>query len=603
LVNGVCISSESSTYVRPLCLQHEQQLIIQEDTYTDALSHIITRDFFPNLPHVHATNAYLTALTNNDPELLSSSIRRLAQLAQEKEDGVGLAGPSGTREKEEREAKEARRRELENMGTPYISVPGGGSRRAARTPIGARGWDTPDVRGESSRRRGEEFDELDGAGETPGPSQPKKKRKQPAPDTVRDDLTLDAFQRNYTSEDNASFVQIVDKENQQRREDRWGWAWEVERKAKERRLEGEARRKMILDTATNGEWRVNAEGKRLIGGLAEGGRDRAEGEVWKEELKLVTGGEADADVGGGAASSALVPHASSSTSSALITSKDAAGSQSRASTDSYTEEAIPAETPLGRALTAAGLPTTVLVSKEDGALVPMREVTSGGGDGRGRGFGDKESRELIERVIMGDEEREHLGMAGSGADLWGYKVSISTPEVGLHSWSSTRLISRPATTSTLPPTQIRIPIPNPKPAKQRLPAQLLPLYHTPIPVYRMTTRSDPLVEGAQVVLGGGVVPPGVGWLLQLRVPRIIPAAAAALRMVCLPSTTMPSSPPTPRRHQKTSHLSLHGEPSSRHPKPWTEVTTRSIPAALSAFLPISVETRSAADSATRRLRI
>lgn len=301
-VNGVCTSSESSTYVRPLCLPHEQQLIIQEDTYTDALSHIITRDFFPNLPHVHATNAYLTALTNNDPELLSSSIRRLAQLAQEKEDGVGRAGPSGTREKEEREAKEARRRELENMGTPYISVPGGGSRRAARTPIGARGWDTPDVRGESSRRRGEDFDELDGAGETPGPSQPKKKRKQPAPDTVRDDLTLDAFQRNYTSEDNASFVQIVDKENQQRREDRWGWAWEVERKAKERRLEGEARRKMILDTATNGEWRVNAEGKRLIGGLAEGGRDRAEGEVWKEELKLVTGGEADAEVEGGAAS-------------------------------------------------------------------------------------------------------------------------------------------------------------------------------------------------------------------------------------------------------------------------------------------------------------
>lgn len=409
--------------------------ITQEDTYTDALSHIITRDFFPNLPHVHATNAYLTALTNNDPELLSSSIRRLAQLAQEKEDGGRYSGGSGSvKEKEEREAKEARRREFENMGTPYMSVPGGG-RRVGRTPVGAKGWDTPDVRGgggESSRReeRDEGFDELDG--ETPGgPSrQPRKKRKkEPVPDIIRDDLSLDAFQRNYTSEDNASFVQIVDKENQQRREDRWGWAWEVEKKAEQRRLEVDARRKMILHTAMNGEWRVNAEGKRLVGGLAEGGRDRAEGEVWKDELKLIEGGPKDGeavgeDVNTASASGAIIPHSSTSTSTALITAKDASGSILRNVSQPYTEEAIPVDHPLGRALAAAGLPTTVLVSKEDGALVPMREVTSGGGDGRGRGVGDKESRDLVERIIMGDEEREHFGLAGSGADAWGYKVSI-----------------------------------------------------------------------------------------------------------------------------------------------------------------------------------
>jgi protein DGCR14 len=141
-------------------------------------------------------------LTNNDPELLSHSIRQLAQLAQEKEDGK-----AGTSEKG-KEA-ESRRRELENVGTPYISIPGG--RPPMRTPLGARGWDTPMMRnGEgSTRRRPAEAEDIDDL-ESEAPSRPGKKKKVQEVRRVRDDLTLDAFQRNYTSEDNASFVQIVD---------------------------------------------------------------------------------------------------------------------------------------------------------------------------------------------------------------------------------------------------------------------------------------------------------------------------------------------------------------------------------------------------------
>jgi protein DGCR14 len=403
-VNRACTSNKSLTYAFPFSTAPLADSP-QEDTYTDALSHIITRDFFPNLPQIHATNAYLTALTNNDPELLSASIRRLAALAQDKEDGKG-----SIKGKEAHQAQTARRRELENVGTPYISMPG-----ARRTPVGARGWDTP---ADVTSRREDDYDEPEDDA-APGPSRPRKKRNV---STVRDDLSLDAFQRNYTSEDNASFVQIVDEENKRRREERWGWAWDVEKRAEERRIEGEERRKLILDAATSGNWRVNAEGRRLIGGLAEGGKGRNEGEAWKEERKLIAVPSGDSSSSPSASeafsSSALVKAAD--TSSALIRAGDAAASLSHV--ESFREEALPADHPLGRALTEFGLPATALVSEEDGALIPHREATAGGGEGRGRGADEKDRRTRIELAVMGDEEREHFALGGSGADHWGYKV-------------------------------------------------------------------------------------------------------------------------------------------------------------------------------------
>lgn len=361
----------------------------------------------------------MTALTNNDPELLSASIRKLSALSQAKEGGSI-----------DEDAKSARRRELENVGTPYISMPGG-SRRPGRTPIGARGWDTPaDI-------EGDDYDDLDGEyGELAGPSRPRKKRKsqQSGVPKVRDDLTLDIFQRNYTSEDNASFVQIVKEDNHRRREERWGWAWEAEKKAEQRKLEGEERRKMILDAATSGQWRVDANGRRLIGGLAEGGRDRAEGEAWKNERKLIAGAPSDSSAREGEvgltglgesstsrmienSTSALVPHSASKMSGALILANDA-----KIPADKVFEQALPDEHPLNKALVAAGLPGTALISVDDGQIVPHRDVAIGEGDGRGRGQEERETRMAIERAILGDERPDHLTLAGSGGDLWTFKV-------------------------------------------------------------------------------------------------------------------------------------------------------------------------------------
>ncbi|WVQ86129.1 hypothetical protein IAT38_008297 [Cryptococcus sp. DSM 104549] len=389
-----------------------QQHVLDEDTYTEALSHIISRDFFPGLPHLHATNDYLSALSNNDPELLSASIRRLAALSHEKE--------HGRRSMDDLDLERARRAELAMAGTPYIAMPGTRG-RALRTPVGARGWDTPLGQSSVRGRRGD-ASELDDEF-TAGPSRPAKRRR--AGLTVRDDLSLDAFQRNYTSEDNASFVKIVDEENKRKREEQWGWAWEAERKATAKRIEGEQSRKMILEAAAGGRWRVNGEGKRLIGGLAEGGRERLEGEAWREakrigleesqvserETALLEDAELKADPG------ALVPHPSSSSSSSLV---KADGSHGPGPTS--LEMALPPKHPLSEALSSAGLPGTALISEKDGKIVPCHETASGADDGRGRGDADKASREKMERDVMGDDKSQSLSLGGSGADMWGFKA-------------------------------------------------------------------------------------------------------------------------------------------------------------------------------------
>ncbi|KAK4688752.1 protein DGCR14, partial [Tremellales sp. Uapishka_1] len=405
-----------------------QQQVLDEDTYTASLSHIITRDFFPHLPQLHATNEYLTALSTNDPELLSSSIRKLATLAQEKEDGN-----RGSKQ-HDNDGERARKRELEMMGTPYISLPGG----PRKTPIGARGWDTPMMNnGEGSTRRrptSRDYDELD---DGPLPPSKKKKGKGPMrPPPVRDDLPLDAFQRNYTSEDNASFVQIVDEENRRRKEERWGWAWEAEKKAEMRRLEGEDKRRLILDRATSGQWMVNGEGRRLIGGLAEGGKEKDVGEAWKD-IKMIEAKKTDAVVSSTVSSASdtilveTAEDATSGDSTALVPTSESSSKALVKSSESLlplppppalSEEPLPPSHPLHHALTTAGLPTTALISSADGAVVPHRDVADGGGEGRGRGEEERSRRSELEKRVMGDEERETVSLGGSGADLWGYKA-------------------------------------------------------------------------------------------------------------------------------------------------------------------------------------
>lgn len=105
-------------------------------------------------------------------------------------------------------------RRLEALQTPSQTPYGFG---ASDTPRGPMGAETP-------------------RGEPPA----KRARLNPA-------LGLDAFQAQYTSEDNASFSEILDDENRARRE-KYGWAWAAQRRVEEQRdrmIEG--RERMLLE--------------------------------------------------------------------------------------------------------------------------------------------------------------------------------------------------------------------------------------------------------------------------------------------------------------------------------------------------------------------
>lgn len=326
----------------------------------------------------------------------------MARIAQEKEDaaprrrgrGRGSRSASETPSVRETEGERQIRQDFDMAQTPYMNV-------------GARGWDTPRA-DDTVRRPAEAEDALD-----PGPS--RKKRRAAGPQ-IRDDLSLDAFQRNYTSEDNASFAQIVEHENLERREEK-AWAFEAERIAADKRIAWEEKRQLLLEAATNGGWRVDANGRRLVGGLAEGGRDRNAGEAWKERKMIAApdGGDQNEEETGES-------QGPSDPKSALVHRQGGALIKATASSMAplvIQEKVLPEDHPLSRALEVAGLPTTALVSTDDGAIVPHREAVSGAGDGRGRGEKARDERRKIEKDIMGREEREMYE-----TQQWEYKVSF-----------------------------------------------------------------------------------------------------------------------------------------------------------------------------------
>lgn len=209
-----------------------RQAVLDEDEYTEALAHIIARDFFPSLVHLDATNNYLDALRSQDPERITATVRRLEEL---NTPVTGRAGPSQT---------------------PY------------ETPYGGTGFDTP-MR-------------------TPRGEPPSKKLR------YNIDMGLDAFQARYTSEDNSSFLEILDDENKKRKE-KYGWAWHAQKMVEEQR-----------DKMIEGRERLLIEGPKDVVGVRE--KFRIEAPV---AAGLITQGEASSsssmDVVMGSSAGALVP--------------------------------------------------------------------------------------------------------------------------------------------------------------------------------------------------------------------------------------------------------------------------------------------------------
>ena len=221
----------------------DRQVVLEEDEYAEALSHIIARDFFPSLVHLDATNNYLDALKSQDPGQIQATVRR-----------------------------------LEEINTPLTNRRSTAAVGATPTPYGGRGtYDTPLRTPYGSDRYG------DDEGGEPLP----KKRK------FDTGMSLDNFQAKYTSEDNASFLEILDDENKKRRET-YGWAYDAQKRVEEQRermLEG--REKLLIEppqvSFTGVREKLMIEASKPVGLVTQGESEDAEGkEVVGKEVAVIS---------------------------------------------------------------------------------------------------------------------------------------------------------------------------------------------------------------------------------------------------------------------------------------------------------------------------
>ena len=203
--------------------------VLDEDDYTDALSHIIARDFFPGLLETQAQQEYLDALASKDKEWIASAGRRL--------EVVMTPGPAG-------QGRGRRGVSLSTVSTPRATP------RGDNTP---RDWagDTPTSVVSSTSKSA-----------TSG-------RTRPAVPGV-EGMSLGAFQARYTSEDNESFNKLLDKQNEKKRQE-YAWMWSgnkiptarqiAHRKREAKRLEAQ-RQVNLIENGESGKDKDS--GKQLI---------------------------------------------------------------------------------------------------------------------------------------------------------------------------------------------------------------------------------------------------------------------------------------------------------------------------------------------------
>ena len=155
--------------------------VLDEDDYTDALSEIIARDYFPGLLESKTQQEYLTALESNNATWIADAGAKLRE--------VMTPGPHTRRQA--RAARNSRfNTPLPSDVTPRIKATPGA------TPRGFRGDETP----ASSVTDREESSAA----------------TKPEIDTST--LSLSTFQSTYTSEDNESFNALLDNQNTKRRQ-------------------------------------------------------------------------------------------------------------------------------------------------------------------------------------------------------------------------------------------------------------------------------------------------------------------------------------------------------------------------------------------------
>jgi protein DGCR14 len=190
--------------------------VLDEDVYADAVSHIIARDFFPELLETEAQQDYMAALDSKNDAWIREAGRKLTQVMTPVPEGHRRAG-GGT------------------GFTPRRSTVAG---------------DTP---------RGY-------VGETPGRTPNRMVNDDFAPEAqpeVDVNMSLAAFQARYTSEDNESFNALLDKQNEKRAA-KYTFFYEGNKIPSARQIAHRAREQKLLENGGNSSTalvRINAAGE------------------------------------------------------------------------------------------------------------------------------------------------------------------------------------------------------------------------------------------------------------------------------------------------------------------------------------------------------
>ncbi|CAO1632154.1 unnamed protein product [Jaminaea pallidilutea] len=273
------------------------QRVLDEDEYTSSLSSLIQRDFFPALPRLTAENEYLAALQAlDDGELGGEERLRAAEAELDRLDERGRGGNKSSR------GRSRRRAPWSSMETPV-------SEAAMDTPLPSldRRWDPTPVRSNSARSH----DARKSGAPTASTSSTTAASK---PDLSSH--TLSSFQAGFTSEDNASFLDLLRATNDFRRL-RSAWAFRKEKSHNERR-------RLILDEA----------GKRADEGFARSMMALAGG----QRRKLIEGGKVTAEVAARVADLEAVQSSPSSRSSQMITAPEQGPSRRTIRDRAHSEE-------------------------------------------------------------------------------------------------------------------------------------------------------------------------------------------------------------------------------------------------------------------------
>ncbi|KIW71073.1 hypothetical protein PV04_03281 [Phialophora macrospora] len=208
--------------------------VLDEDEYTQALSDIIARDYFPGLREGQAQHEYLAALESGNDAWIAEAAQKLRQAA---------APATGNKRRSAR-------------STRFDSTPSATPTRAQDTPLGYTGSETP-----VSVAGSDISDGRAGAGSITG-FEPGKGNEQLDLDTAT--LSLGAFQAKYTSEDNESFNTVLDKQNQKRRVKHAHLWTQDQRLPSARQVAYRAHEARLLKQKAEADDAAAADGKALI---------------------------------------------------------------------------------------------------------------------------------------------------------------------------------------------------------------------------------------------------------------------------------------------------------------------------------------------------